>query len=371
MAMGQGEISGGGQRVGWVDIAKGICIVFVVMLHSVLGVEIAMGEEGWMHQVVSFARPFRMPDFFLISGLFLGLVIDRPWLRYVDRKVVHFAYFYVLWLTIQFAFKAPGMALEQGWTHALDTYLSAFVQPFGTLWFIYLLPLFFVLTRLVKTLPVWAVFAAAALFEVLPVHTGSIIIDEFCGRYVYFFAGYAFAPRIFAVASWAAAKPATTFALLGLWAVANAMLVFTPAPETLVEYLQADLGFTGATHGYSELPFISLVLGFTGAFAVVAVAALMSRLPYIDGIRWLGAHSIVVYLAFFLPMAATRAVLVKSGIITDPGTAGALVTAAAVIGPVALYGVTNWCGYGRFLFERPTWAGIDTRIVSARSVPAG
>ena len=87
-------------RVDWVDYAKGICIIMVVMMHSVLGVELAAGETGFMHFFVTFAKPFRMPDFFLISGLFLPLVIDRDWRTYLDRKVVHFAYFYVLWVTI-------------------------------------------------------------------------------------------------------------------------------------------------------------------------------------------------------------------------------------------------------------------------------
>ena len=68
-----------------------------------------------MHAVVEFAKPFRMPDFFLISGLFLARVIDRDWRTYIDRKVVHFAYFYVLWVTIQFALKAPAFAAEHGW----------------------------------------------------------------------------------------------------------------------------------------------------------------------------------------------------------------------------------------------------------------
>jgi uncharacterized membrane protein YcfT len=35
-----------GQRVDWVDYAKGFCIVFVVMMHSTLGVEQAAGQEG-------------------------------------------------------------------------------------------------------------------------------------------------------------------------------------------------------------------------------------------------------------------------------------------------------------------------------------
>ena len=53
-------------RVDWVDYAKGICIVMVVMMHSVLGVEKAAGDTGFMHALVMFAQPFRMLDFFLI-----------------------------------------------------------------------------------------------------------------------------------------------------------------------------------------------------------------------------------------------------------------------------------------------------------------
>src|SRR5947209_20264887 len=86
----------GRERVDWVDYAKGFCIVFVVMMHSTLGVEQVAGQEGWLHTMVAFAKPFRMPDFFLISGLFLAQVIERDWRTYGARKVPHFAYFYLL-----------------------------------------------------------------------------------------------------------------------------------------------------------------------------------------------------------------------------------------------------------------------------------
>src|SRR5256885_7965850 len=102
-------------RVDWVDTAKGFCIIMVVMMHSTLGVELAAGREGFMHAVVEFARPFRMPDFFLISGLFLARVIDRDWRGYFDKKGVPFAYFYVLLVAIQFAFKAPMFSAAGGW----------------------------------------------------------------------------------------------------------------------------------------------------------------------------------------------------------------------------------------------------------------
>src|SRR5512140_2071087 len=165
-------------RIDWVDYAKGICIVMVVMMHSVLGVEAAAGQTGFMHLLVAFAKPFRMPDFFLISGLFLSVVIDRDWRTYLDRKVAHFAYFYVLWVTIQFGFKAPGFAAESGWAHVGFLYLESFIEPFGTLWFIYLLPIFFVVTKATRKLPPLLIWTVLALLETAHIETGWTAIDE-------------------------------------------------------------------------------------------------------------------------------------------------------------------------------------------------
>ena len=58
-------------------------------------------------------------------------------------------------------------------------------------------PIFFVVTKLLRQGAALLVFAAAAVLEMLPVHTGWILIDEFASRYVYFFAGYWLAPHVF------------------------------------------------------------------------------------------------------------------------------------------------------------------------------
>src|SRR6266478_288199 len=208
-------------RLDWVDYAKGICIVMVVMMHSVLGVELAAGETGFMHPLVAFAKPFRMPDFFLISGLFLSVVIDRDWRTYLDRKVVHFAYFYVLWVTIQFGFKAPSFAAESGWAHVGFLYLESLIEPFGTLWFIYLLPVFFVVTKLTRTVPSLAIWVVAASLEMAHIATGWTAIDEFCARFVYFYSGYLFATYVFALSNRARTRPAVARVGLALWTLVN------------------------------------------------------------------------------------------------------------------------------------------------------
>jgi len=349
-------------RVDWVDYAKGFCIVMVVMMHSTLGVEAAAGETGWMHHVVEFARPFRMPDFFLISGLFLALVINRDWRTYLDRKVVHFAYFYVLWLTIQFAFKAPGIAAETGWNGALEAYALAFIEPFGTLWFIYLLPIFFVVTKLVKDVPAWIVWVVAAALQIAPVETGWTVIDEFASRFVFFYSGYVLAPTVFRVADAALRNGWAAVAYLVAWAAVNGLLVFNGV-HTIRDGAPVFVPF-------ADFPGINLMLGFLGAGAVVVLSTLLSKSDAMAAVRYLGKHSIVVYLAFFLPMATARTVLLKFGIIPDLGTISLIVTAAGVIFPVILF----WLVRGtrlRFLFERPEWAKLRDTGRQRISPPAG
>ena len=335
--------NGTSPRIDWVDYAKGICIVMVVMMHSVLGVEAAAGQTGFMHAVVMFAKPFRMPDFFLISGLFLALVIDRDWRTYLDRKVVHFAYFYLLWVTIQFGFKAPAFAAEAGWAHVGVEYLEAFIEPFGTLWFIYLLPVFFVVIKLTRNISPILVWTVAAALEMTHLATGWTVIDEFCARFVYITSGYLFANHVFALSDRARAHPMLALAGLALWALVNGGLV---------------------TLGYSELPIVSLTLGLAGACAIITVGTLLARMHWLNVLRFCGEHSIVIYLAFFLPMASTRTLLLKTGLIPDIGMVSLIVTVVGVAGSLLIWRAAL-AVHANFLFERPDAFWIAPRKAGA------
>ncbi|MGE5261052.1 MAG: acyltransferase family protein, partial [Actinomycetota bacterium] len=306
----------------------------VVMMHSVLGVEQAAGATSFMGPVVAFARPFRMPDFFLISGLFLSRVIDRDWRDYLDRKVLHFAYFYALWVTIQFAFKAFSFAADMGWAGVAQAYALSYVEPFGTLWFIYLLPIFFVVTKALRNAPPLLMWSAAALLQIADIHTGSTVIDEFSARFVYFYSGYVLAPYVFAFAARVAERRRAAIVLLMVWAVFEALIVFA---------------------GYSDLPVVSLALGFIGALAVVALSVLLSTTGAAKPLRYAGQNSIVIYLAFFLPMAVTRIALLKFAPDLDLGIVALIVTTVAAITPLILYEAVKDTKLS-FLFRRPDWA---------------
>src|SRR6202011_1136607 len=199
----------------------------------------------------------------------------------------------------------------------------------GTLWFIYLLPVFFVVTKAARKMPPLAIWAVAALLETAHIATGWTVIDEFCARFVYFYSGYLFASQVFALSDRARARPSLALAGLTAWALINGSLVVS---------------------GFSEWPLISLILGLSGACAIVTLGTLLARAHWLNFLRFCGEHSIVIYLAFFLPMAATRTLLLRAGIIHDIGTVSLVVTVVGVAGALALWRIALKAG-ADFLFE--------------------
>ena len=348
-------------RVDWVDFAKGWCIVLVVTMHSALGVGLAIGDTGWLHQVVAFAKPFRMPDFFLISGLFLGRAIDLPWRAYLDRKAAHFFYFYALWLLIVLAVKASELGILAPLPF-VRAFLWGFVEPFSSMWFIQLLPFLFVAARLVRNWSAaWVVAGALALhmaaavfpeggaYAMASVMTGWITLDSFSLFLVYFLIGHYARTGIFTFANWVAANPVVAIAALIAWAIGEEF---------------------GVRSGLAEIPGLTLMFGLAGALAVVALSALMAKWSLASWLAYCGRRSLFIYLAFVLPMAAMRLVLLKTGLIASVGWISLIVAATAIAAPLALEaGVRGtWLA---FLFNRPVWArlaGADGRPSSIGSV---
>lgn len=341
-------MSENGNRLDWVDMAKGLSIFLVVMMYAASSVGEDTGGVGVLHWAIAFATPFRMPEFFLISGLFLSQVIDRPWRDYADRRVVHYLYFYALWALIHIIFKVGLLATNP--VGAVEQIAWAVIQPYGVLWFIYMLAAVSAVAKLLHDVkaPKWAVFAIAAVLQMAPVQTGSYLVDQFAEYFVFFYAGYVLAPHLFRLAGWAVDNAALAVVGLVIWAIVNAALVFSP-------------GF--AMHpihpvmGYAGLPGLHLVLALVGTAALCVFAALLTTLPWMSWLRWLGSKSLIVYVAFVLPMGVARTVLIRLGL-DEPNLLSLLTMAIAIISPLILYWIVQRTGFGRFLFERPAWAHL-------------
>jgi uncharacterized membrane protein YcfT len=335
-------------RYDWVDMAKGLSIFLVVIMYCAASVGEDTGQTGFLHWTMAFAMPFRMPEFFLISGLFLSRVIDRPWRDYADRRVVHYFYFYALWALIHIVFKVGLVGRDP--VGALSYLGWAVVQPYGVLWFIYMLGVFGLASKALRQVraPRWAVLLAGAALQMAAIQTGSYLVDQFCAYFVYFYAGYVLSPAIFRLADWAGNNVMPALAGLALWAAVNAVLVFSPGFRLDPAHIEM---------GWAALPGIHLAAALAGSLAICVISALLVRIPFMDWLRWMGTRSLVVYVAFVLPMGIARTILLAVGV-DEPNLLSLIVMAVAIASPLILWWIVEKTGFGKFLFERPAWAHL-------------
>jgi uncharacterized membrane protein YcfT len=349
-------------RLDWVDMAKGLSIFLVVIMYCASSVGEDTGQVGFLHWTIAFAMPFRMPEFFLLSGLFLSQVVDRPWRQYADRRIVHYLYFYALWAVIHIVFKEAMVARDFG--GAATSLASAIVEPYGVLWFIYMLAVFGLVSKIVHEgrAPHWAVLLFAAAMQMTDIHTGSYLVDQFAEYFVYFYAGAVFAPQLFRLTNWSAYHTLPALGVLAVWAAVNAVMVFSPGFRMDPVHIQM---------GWGALPGLHLVLALAGAAAICIVASLLTRLSWMGWLQWLGSKSLVIYVAFVLPMGIARIALLRFGV-EEPNLVSLVTMAVAITAPLALWWVVEKIGFGRFLFERPRWAHLPGtgRSAALQAVPA-
>lgn len=324
-------------RHGWVDIAKGICIVAVVCYYAHTYIGYILPSTGWLDAWSAFAKPFRMPDFFLLSGLFLSRVIDRPWRSYLDTKVAHYLFFLMVWTLPYLAWRLihetpPDLTAIK----AIRLYIYFLIQPMAMLWFIQILATYFVVTRLLRSLPGWILIAAAAVLMVTRVRTGFSPVDNFGVYYVFFLTGYLFASRIFSWADWVAGHRRKSWLMIVGWAFANAFVV---------------------SKGWSLLPFWDMVSGFVGISAIIALSSLLADKEWMQWVRYLGKNSIVVYVGFYLPLQWWLAAYTHFGWQIEINLLSTLTVVLSLLAALLFNLMTRNTVFA-FLFKRPAWAHL-------------
>ena len=319
-------------RLDWVDVAKGICIILVVMMHSTLGVEKAIGAETALHAFIEWARPFRMPDFFLISGPVPGRA-HRPAVAGLSRHQGR-ALRLLLCALGQHPVRHEG-ARHGGRGGARRRRLAVphELHPAVRDALVHLSAgLFFVATKLLRGVPKPVVLAGAALLHVLAPHTGWLVIDEFADRFVFFYTGFAAAPLVLALAA-------------RIWTYPALILVPALVAWGWLNWLAVDAGI--AVTAWSDLPF-----AYAGVLAVIAFSVLLARSGRAGWLAYCGRNSIVIYLAFAVFMGPTRVLLLKLAPLWLADATALAVTAAGVLGALCLFWLVRNTR-ARFLFVRP------------------
>jgi uncharacterized membrane protein YcfT len=220
------------ERLAWPDLARGACMVLVVLLHTDHALRHIGQNDEHLHLLNELLVPLRQPLFFLISGVLGAGILSRGARGVLVHRVGRYLWLLVLW-----------------W--ALGRFLQLRLDPFGPFgmepiftsppnlarlfataqddhWFFYALATFFGLALVLSRLPGW-LHAAVALLLALPGlldwgrASGITAIDRLW-YYPFFAFGASRSAWLWAMAPRLGAWPALLGAGL-LWALATRLAV--------------------------------------------------------------------------------------------------------------------------------------------------
>jgi fucose 4-O-acetylase-like acetyltransferase len=179
-------------RLEWVDAAKGMSILLVVAHHVVWFLERSGQAPGAVVTANEALASLRMPLFFLASGLLAAGPLAAPWRVVLHKRVAFFLYLYAIWTIIRFTFFATVVPPEVDPDDSADplAFALALLLPGPSLWFLYALAVFAVVTKLARPLPVRLQLAVTGVLSAL-VGAGMVDLGDsrwtYMSRFLFFF----------------------------------------------------------------------------------------------------------------------------------------------------------------------------------------
>lgn len=157
-------------RLPWPDVAKGMSIVGVILLHVTLAVPEA--ENSTLAAINTLADPLRMPLFFLVSGLFATKIFRLSFLELFTRRLWFFLVPYLVWVPVEiYLKKREYLVVHDAPMPPLGDYLEALVLGSNMAWFLYALIAFNILLWLTRNLPVLVAMGLSLVpVMALPLH---------------------------------------------------------------------------------------------------------------------------------------------------------------------------------------------------------
>ena len=179
-------------RLDWVDAAKGLSILLVVLHHVVWYMQRSAQAPAAVVMANEALASLRMPLFFLASGLFVAGPLAASWRTVLHKRVALFVYLYVVWTVIRFTFFATLVppAVDPDDSANPVALAWALLLPGPSMWFLYALAVFAVVAKLLRPVPVWLQLGVTAVLSAL-VGAGLLEFGDsrwtYMSRFLFFF----------------------------------------------------------------------------------------------------------------------------------------------------------------------------------------
>jgi len=275
-------------RLGWIDAARGLAIVTVVLLHVSIGHYYGLPQaEDWvvarwdrLNQVISVVR---MPLLFVVSGMLASGKIRRGFTNgnAILSAVTNY-YLYLVWLGVYgLLFIASGPVVVPFQPARIEDYVIQIVEPRTPLWFVFGLAAYTLVFTALRRVPPGIVLAGSAAVSIWAGMTWTVespLWTRILLYVVYFVVGVHAKPVIVKYArSWwvllvSGVLTVAFFQALGL------MTIMTPAP----------LSFGDSV--------VSLLLQLAASILGVTASAQLCRwAPWQTVGSWIGRRTLGIY----------------------------------------------------------------------------
>lgn len=306
-------------RVGWPDVAKGICILLVVLWHVVTKVAVGIPGAGpvtdaWV-MLNAQLLPLRIPLFFLVSGMFAARAVFAASGGSWRRRAGRLALLYLVWVLIQTIVLALTPEFDtaratSGW----ELLAQLTISP-TNLWYLLALAVYLTVGRLTRGLPTAAVLSVA--FVIAAVAGAGLLPDlgnlwQLVQNLFFFLVGL----RLRAIVEHFASRSGVGVAVALAAGYAGALTIVSVLGIRLVP---------------GTWPLLCLVAVAFG----VSLSVLLDRHVEIVArpLRWIGRRTLPIYVLHMMPLALIDAGLHAAGWRTTPvlEAVGPLLLTAVVV----------------------------------------
>lgn len=327
------------KRFAWLDYDRGISIILVSFRHayeSVLNSGINLQQYPFLEYINVFLFGFRMPLFFIASGIFLSTSIEKKGLNgYAFSRIQTILYPMLIWGCIQLTLQILFSGIANSSFGMMD-YLWMIIDPRKTGQFWYLGTLFLVGLIYAVLKVKWKIdsgvqliiglflYFLVAFLRMKNVYLG-LFMDIF-QYYLFFALGDAVAENI---GRRKTKKILSSYVLL---------LLLLPL-FMLIQSIFSRINLKEGDNYFVEhnMPIFFLLVALLGCLLSINISFILGKLDVAKYLRVIGYHSIYIYCMQIIFMAMTRTILVKLLYVTYAPITLLITFVAGVMLPIAAY----------------------------------
>lgn len=347
----------------FIDSDKGISIILVGFGHCLSVLDnhgLALDSYPTVKYISVFLYGFRMPLFFIISGIFVSSSLKKKQVQgYVADRVNTILYPLAIWGFIEVTFQLITSKYTNNGITAMN-YLNLFIDARKTGHFWYLNTLFFIGV-------IYAILKAK--LHLKP------IVQVGLGLIMYCFSSYIHLNNLNAALFTDICEFYIFFALGDL--MSNIILkkenvdrfsslkIFFPlfAVFLVMQYQFAEYNMHGGTEGINyvehKMPFFFLIEALIGCAISINVSFLLQKYNLFKFLRVIGFHSLFIYCMQIIVMTISRVVMVNILNITHVPSLIIVIWAAGIVLPMLFYNICmHYNVWWLFTYKKPVYQQI-------------